>query len=77
MEMSDVIMKKIGMYICMIIDAGMVLLAWYLSKFVNGLPAEIFTFLGIVIAGAGVLAKYLVQYYFKLDIDELNLRLEE
>lgn len=75
MKMDDLIMKKIGVYICMVIDAGLILLAWYLSKFVDGMPAEMFTFLGIVIAGAGVLIKYLVQRFFKMDIEEATLRL--
>ena len=74
MKMTDVMMKKIGMYINMVLDAGFVLLAWYLSKFVNGMPVELFTFLGIVIAGGAALAKYAVQYYFKLDIEEFSLR---
>ncbi len=74
MKMSDVMMKKIGMYICMVLDAGFVLLAWYLAKYVDGIPLELFTFLGIVIAGGAALAKYAVQYYFKLDIEEYTLR---
>lgn len=66
----ELIMKRVGVYICRVLDAGFVLLAWYMSTWVNGIPVEMFTFLGIVLSGANVLVKYIIQRIFKISEDD-------
>ena len=75
---DPMIMKKVGLYICMAIDAAFVLLAWFLSQQINGIPMELFTFFGVLTAGANALIKYIVQKYFGIDeIDYLEKKMSE
>ena len=64
--MDDVTLTGIGMWILTMISAVVVLGAFYIGKFTNGLPIELATFFGIMLAATEVLAVLLVKKFFKI-----------
>lgn len=62
--MDDVIMKGVGAWLLIIVEAIMVFIAFWMGHLVNGLPPELFTLVSTVIAASQILVFLIIKKIF-------------
>ena len=64
--MEDVIIKGIGCWLLLIIQALFVFIAYMIGHFVNTIPAEFAVMVGTMLGASQVLAFLIIKHYFKI-----------